>query len=111
MSAVSAKSVTLKVKNGKYYEKKVGHGDLIFSHYHTKYYGQCDGSRHVHLEINGKYSRDPGYYKLTKAKIYYKYKGKVKTKTYKADKWGYSISKKVPKGYTPYKTKVYYKRQ
>lgn len=106
----SLKSLVLKVCDGKYYYKNVGHGDTISSHYHTMYYGQCDGYRHVHLDVYGD-GIEPNYYKIVKAKVYYNYYGSIRTRTYKADKWGYYISKTAPAGYEPYKAKIWYKPQ
>ena len=106
----SLKSLVLKVRDGKYYYKNVGHGDTISSHYHTMYYGQCDGYRHVHLDVYGD-GIEPNYYKIVKAKVYYNYYGSIRTRTYKADKWGYYISKTAPAGYEPYKAKIWYKPQ
>lgn len=111
MSAVSAGSVNLNIKNKKYFTKGIGHSDRISTYYHKGFSAQCDASNIVHVDLYSKNSIDPKYYKLTKAKVYYKYKGKVKTKTYKAGKWGCNICKKVPKGYTPYKVTVWYKKK
>ncbi len=110
ISAVNAASTTVKLKNEKFSTKKLKYGDSISSVYHTSYWGLCEGKRHIHMELNGYSDRVANHHRFVKVKIYYKYKGKVKTRKYKADKWGYSIDENIPKGYRPYKAKVWYKQ-
>ena len=96
MGAVSAKSVTVK----KNHQKSIGH-----HHYASlNQYG-----RTFTIGTADKYAYGSSY-KVTKAKVYFKYKGKTKVKTYKANKYGMIYNKKIPKGYTLKKAKIYYKK-
>ena len=96
MGPVSAKSMTVKKNHIKYMEKNQY---IDFYQEGSKFY------------IYQAYKYGPSSeYKITKAKVYFKYKGKTKVKTYKANKWGNIYKKSVPKGYKLIKAKVYYKK-
>lgn len=87
--------------------KKIGGNDCIYSTYDPYFSPQNDCSRGTHIDLCGVDSMEPYSHLLVKAKIYFKNKkGKIITKTCKSD--GYGILKIAPKGYIPYKAKVYY---
>lgn len=96
MGVVSAKTVTVK----KNHEKSIGH-----HHYASL---TQNGNRFT-IGIADKYAWGSSY-KTSKAKVYFKYKGKTKVKTYKANKYGMIYNKKIPKGYKLIKAKLYYKK-
>lgn len=96
MGAVSAKSVTVK----KNHNKSIGH-------HHYASLNQYGNS--FTIGTADKYAAGSDY-KVTKAKVYFKYKGKTKTKIYKANKYGMIYNKKIPKGYILKKAKIYFKK-
>ena len=112
VSAAKTKHVTFsKVKNlksGQYFQyKRIGKGESIQIAYHTQYWGQCSGKRHLHIEGQG-YDLGLTYHKFIKSKVWFKHNSKKVVKSYKLSKyWGKTI--KISKGYVPYKVVVYYK--
>ena len=110
LSAVSAKSVTLKITK-KMNDKKLKNGDTIQYAYETKYgrqydpgvtvealcykYGDLDSAKHT---------------KLKKATVWFKKNGKVIKRSSSKVRYD-SITVKLVKGYKAYKVKVYYKNK
>lgn len=109
LDTVSAASKTVNVKDSyKFSVKNIGKGDEILVGYMSKYDGQSGKSRNLHIGLSSKYEYGEGlYYKINKATVTYKSKGKTFTRTYN----GQYISKIVPKGWTPKKVKVFYSKK
>lgn len=105
VDTISAAKRTVKFKADDFKNYKLGKGDYIGALYSLKG-GQYSPKTVVLQTWSSNYY--PRYYKMTKAKIYFKKNnGKIVSKTYK----GQHISKKVPKGLTPKKAVVYYKKK
>lgn len=106
------KSTYIKIKkliklNDYPYSKSISGGDYIYASYDPHYSPQIDCARGTGIAICGD-GREPNCHVLVKAKIYFKNnKGKVITKTYKSY-YDNEILEIAPKGYTPYKARVYY---
>ena len=111
MSAVCAQSTNVKFKDGKFFHKKIGHGDTLSSGYISKYSPESKKKNFIHIAIDGKDGEGDGYFKISKAKVFYKQKGKVKTKVFKSGKGGDAIIKSFSKGQKPYKATVWYKKR
>lgn len=106
LSAVSASTTTIKLpKSAPANLKYVGsgdHKDIIESMFYDK---------KIEVHIISVFSGKSQYYKITKAKVFFKNKkGKKISKIYKI-KNKRKLVKKVPKGYTPYKVVVTYSKK
>ena len=105
LGAASAATTTLKMGKDTPGFKYVGsgdHKDIIESMYYDK---------KVEVHIISVFSGNSQYYKITKAKIFFKNKkGKKISKIYKITNKK-RLVKKLPKGYTPYKVIVTYSKK
>lgn len=109
LAPASAASKTINVKDSyKASVKNIGNGDQVVVGYMSKYSGQSGKSRNLEIGLFSKYEYGKGlYYKMNKATVTYKNKGKTFTKNYKPNKYG-GVNKIVPRGWTPKKVKVFY---
>lgn len=111
VSSVEATQKTLQIKNSQMgTHKYLGKGDYAGTVYIKGYDYQSGKYRYLEISLWSKYEDSPRYYKMTKAKVYYKKSnGKTVTRTYKT-KYSY-IGKVVPKGWTPKKAVIYYSKK